>query len=232
MDAKSVIKYSVLIKNYLKSDIEDIFFNDGTIDIVGDVVLDTITLPLPTEQSLSGECFLSIPFGKITGSFSVVCDADVRYLNSFKNFPTEITKDLTVNGGNFHNFDNFPEKIGGSIYLKDNQIDSLKGMNIENVNGDFNCSLNNLKSLEGCPKHIEGDFNCSFNFLKDFSFAPEYVGGLMLCTNLIFNAKIDVERLNNITFGDQNSIINLHKYKEYLNFNKLDSSLQRRIITE
>ena len=229
MDAKSVIKYSILIKQYLKSDIEDIFFNDDTIDIVGDVVLDTLTTSLPIISD-GDDSFLSIPFGKIIGSFSVVSDSFQKLsLTSFRNFPKEVTKNLNVNGCHFKNFEYFPKSIGGNILLCNNDLNTLKGMNIEKCYGDFNISLNDIRSLEGCPKDIEGDFNCSHNRIKDFNYVPSYVGGAFLCTNLMSDTDIDVLGLNNIKFGNKEAVINLYRYDNYLNFDKLKKSLQKRI---
>jgi hypothetical protein len=41
------------------------------------------------------------------------------------------------------------------------------------VNGDFNCSNNQLTSLEGAPKEINGDFNCSNNQLTTLVGSPQ-----------------------------------------------------------
>ena len=77
--------------------------------------------------------------------------------------------------------------------------DILKNVN---VGGPFNCSVNNLTSLEnapksvdesfyssgneltslvGAPKTIGGDFYCSYNLLTSLEGAPETVGGDFYC---------------------------------------------------
>lgn len=37
------------------------------------------------------------------------------------------------------------------------------------VNGNFNCSCNQLKSLKGAPEYVGGDFDCSFNQIEDIN---------------------------------------------------------------
>ena len=42
------------------------------------------------------------------------------------------------------------------------------------VNGDFNCSINLLKTLEGSPREVAGEYNCSKNRLKDLDGIGKY----------------------------------------------------------
>ena len=49
------------------------------------------------------------------------------------------------------------------------------------VNGDFNCSYNNLTDLENSPKYVNGFFNCSFNKIKSLENAPIVVSGHFFC---------------------------------------------------
>jgi len=49
--------------------------------------------------------------------------------------------------------------------------------------GNFNCSINNLTSLEGAPASVGGYFNCSFNKLTSLEGAPVSVGGYFNCSN-------------------------------------------------
>jgi len=51
------------------------------------------------------------------------------------------------------------------------------------VTGDFNCSYNNLISLEGCPKKVGRDFWCSNNYLTSLEGCPEKVGRDFWCSN-------------------------------------------------
>ena len=50
------------------------------------------------------------------------------------------------------------------------------------VTGYFDCSNNNLTSLEGCPLRVGGNFSCSNNNIKSLEGCPKYVGGNFLCS--------------------------------------------------
>ncbi len=45
------------------------------------------------------------------------------------------------------------------------------------VTGYFNCTNNNLTTLEGVPNYIGGNFRCNNNNLTDLEHFPEYVTG-------------------------------------------------------
>lgn len=49
------------------------------------------------------------------------------------------------------------------------------------VTGDFNCSDNNLISLDGCPYYVGGDFNGSGNKLTNLNGSPSEVIGYFSC---------------------------------------------------
>ena len=51
------------------------------------------------------------------------------------------------------------------------------------VKGDFDCSYNNLKSLEGSPKTVGGNFNCWGNNLESLDGCPKTVWGYFDCSN-------------------------------------------------
>ena len=55
--------------------------------------------------------------------------------------------------------------VKGSFDCSYNNIESLEGVP-ERVGGDFNCRSNNLESLEGAPKEVGGDFVCKYNDAK------------------------------------------------------------------
>ena len=51
------------------------------------------------------------------------------------------------------------------------------------VGGDFNCSYNQLTTLEGSPREVGGNFNCSYNQLTTLEGSPMEVGGNFYCNN-------------------------------------------------
>ena len=60
---------------------------------------------------------------------------------------------------------------------------SLKNIPIKfnTINGFFNCSVNNLTSLEFCPKNIHGSFYCDNNKLTNLEFCPKNINGNFYC---------------------------------------------------
>tara|TARA_B100001059_G_C17671707_1_gene494884 strand:+ start:502 stop:837 length:336 start_codon:yes stop_codon:yes gene_type:complete len=70
------------------------------------------------------------------------------------------------------------------------------------VTGIFNCSYNNLTSLEGCPRWIGYHFWCYLNKFTSLEDAPNYVGGGFVCDYKLKRTK---------------------EYRQYLIFKKLRS---------
>jgi hypothetical protein len=63
-----------------------------------------------------------------------------------------------------------------------NQLISLEGAP-QKVGGSFYCYDNQLTSLEGAPQQVEGDFDCSNNQLTSLDGAPSWVGGSLYCSD-------------------------------------------------
>jgi hypothetical protein len=51
------------------------------------------------------------------------------------------------------------------------------------VTGDFDCTNNQLTTLEGSPKEVGGDFSCSTNRLTILDGGPREVGGSFYCNH-------------------------------------------------
>ena len=50
------------------------------------------------------------------------------------------------------------------------------------VTGYFDCGVNNLTTLKGCPRWVGGYFNCEDNQLTSLEFSPDYIGGYFSCS--------------------------------------------------
>ncbi len=70
--------------------------------------------------------------------------------------------------------------VEGDFDCSSNQLTSLKGAP-QSVGGNFNCSANQLTSLEHAPRTVNGNFNCSYNQLSDLRGAPENIRGNFSC---------------------------------------------------
>lgn len=80
------------------------------------------------------------------------------------------TSDYTIH-------DDLSITVNGSVMLDSNIEGEKLPVNFRNVHGNFNCSYNNLTTLQGCPKNLYGDLLCSHNKLKNFDGAPSIVIG-------------------------------------------------------
>ena len=59
----------------------------------------------------------------------------------------------------------------------------LLGIKIKEVKGNFNCSHNELTSLEGSPEIVGVDFDCAYNDLTSLEGSPKIVKGDFYCNN-------------------------------------------------
>ncbi len=73
--------------------------------------------------------------------------------------------------------------IEGAFDCDGKGLKDLKGIKFGRVTGDFICSSNSLKTLEGAPREVGGDFWCTNNLLKTLEGAPRKVDGRFLCLN-------------------------------------------------
>jgi len=74
----------------------------------------------------------------------------------------------TINSDGSIDVDGDVEIIGESL--------TLLPLNFNKVSGNFNCSINDLISLKGCPKYIDGNFYCYCNQLTTFEYFPISIG--------------------------------------------------------
>jgi hypothetical protein len=103
-----------------------------------------------------------------------------------KNYTINDDLSIDVNGDvnlAYKNLEHLPLKfnyIEGSFDCSNNELKSLEGCP-QTVGGSFECSDNKLKSLEGCPQTVNGNFGCRINKLKSLEGSPQTVGGTFRC---------------------------------------------------
>ena len=71
---------------------------------------------------------------------------------------------------------------------------SVADLGIEYKGGYFNCSNNQLTSLEGAPSRVGGYFTCVNNRLTSLKGAPSNVGGGFSCNNNQITSLKDVHK--------------------------------------
>ncbi len=72
-------------------------------------------------------------------------------------------------------------EVGRDFNCSYNQLKTLEGAP-KSVGGDFDCYKNQLTTLEGAPKSVGGDFDCYKNQLTTLEGAPESIGGGFCCS--------------------------------------------------
>lgn len=103
--------------------------------------------------------------------------------------------------------------IRADIDLSNQDLTSLTEMFpgiVDIVDGDFDCSINDLTDLKGCPRLIEGDFNCSHNPLKSLDGFPRQVNGTIKINSIgrsfVGAKKVTVEDVTSICKVDADRV--------------------------
>jgi len=97
-------------------------------------------------------------------------------------FENKISKyKLTLNEDGSYDYNGDLDLTSASLNLKSLTEIPIR---LRTVFGDFDCSWSfNFTSLEGSPERIIGDFNCSSNDLISLQYAPLEVSGKFRCWN-------------------------------------------------
>jgi len=77
--------------------------------------------------------------------------------------------------------DDFTVDVDGDCNISNKMITYIP-VYFGTVTGNFDCSHNQIISLEGAPKNVGGNFQCSYNSLTNLTFAPTTVGGNFYCS--------------------------------------------------
>lgn len=107
-----------------------------------------------------------------------------KYMDDLDAELDEITKPITVDEINPDNYENYIGQfvnVTGNVYLSSLGLTELP-IKFGKVGGHFDCSYNELTSLEGSPREVGGLFYCYGNDLTTLEGAPEKVGKIFDCT--------------------------------------------------
>jgi len=72
--------------------------------------------------------------------------------------------------------------VNGSVNLSGKDLTKLP-LIFGNITGNFDCSYNNILTLEGCPQSVGRNFDCRGNQLTTLECCPQLVGGYFHCGN-------------------------------------------------
>jgi len=119
---------------------------------------------------------------KLFESFDNIYDICEKYYIKNYTINPDGSIDVSVVDLRYENLIKIPLKFNKVIFFNCsfNNLTSLEGSPVE-TNKNFICSNNKLTSLEGCPKIIRGDFWCQNNNINSFEYFPSYVGGVFRC---------------------------------------------------
>ena len=83
-------------------------------------------------------------------------------------------------------------KLDCGVDLSKRGLTELPNFSKVVVNGNFNCSGNQLDSLEGAPREVAGYFYCELNPLKSYKGKPDKIGRGFLGPRISKVSKINV----------------------------------------
>ena len=105
----------------------------------------------------------------------------MKYIKLFENFKEqdihEICKEYSIE--NYTINDDGSIDVNGDVSLYNRYLTKIP-LRFRNVTGYFDCSYNNLTSLEGSPVSVGGDFKCSYNQLTSLEFMSK-IGSYFNC---------------------------------------------------
>ena len=109
----------------------------------------------------------------------------MKHLKTYKIFESqdnsELIKELKKFGIKYYTINNDNTiDVNGDVELYYRNLTKIP-FKFGKVTGDFDCSGNQLTSLEGCPKEVGGNFICRENNFKDLIGGPQEVGGDYVC---------------------------------------------------
>jgi hypothetical protein len=105
----------------------------------------------------------------------------MRYLKLFEAFEDihEICKKYNIKSYTINEDGSIDVKV--FVDLRNKGLTKIP-LKFRNVTGGFDCSYNQLTSLEDCPDSVGGSFSCSNNKLTSLEFCPTSVGGSLYCS--------------------------------------------------
>jgi len=113
--------------------------------------------------------------------------------------------------------------IKGDVSVFNKKLTKLPNLHDVHVTGWFDCSHNDLTSLEGSPRSVGLNFDCGYNKLISLKGAPKSVDGYFYCiNNNITDLEGGPESVGEYFYCDKNplpkdilKIMNPKEYQEY-----------------
>jgi len=160
---------------------------------------------------------------KLYESFEDIDSICKRY--SIKNYTINSDGSIDVDGDvGLYNFKltKLPlkfAKVSGNFNCSCNQLTTLEGFP-KSVGGDFSCGENELTTLEFCTQSVDGDFDCSGNLLTTLEGCPQSVGGYFNCSeNKLTSLKGCPQSVGKYFDYSYNNLKDLYGFPEFFDNN-------------
>jgi hypothetical protein len=143
----------------------------------------------------------------------------MKNIKLYESFRTEQEiKDLCSEYGirNYQIRDDGSIDVNTNVNLGSGGLEQLP-LTFNVIKGNFECGVNNLTTLEGCPKKVlNGQFGCSYNILTSLEHSPEIVEGNFSCRyNYHITSLEGLENTNIDSWLDASSCNNLYSLKGF-----------------
>ena len=138
----------------------------------------------------------------------------MRYIKLYESF-----EDIDQTCQKYH-IENYTINQDGSIDVNGEVNLSRQGLielplNFNIVNTFFDCSLNKLTSLKGCPKKVGGDFYCQINDLISLEGSPELINETFDCGyNYLITLTGGPRKVEKNYYCKNNNLINMKGFPE------------------
>ena len=86
-----------------------------------------------------------------------------------------LNRGISLQGGWKYDEENDLVDVWGDFNCADQGLKDFKGVKFGKIDGHFNCSNNELTSLEGAPRYVVKSFDCSNNKLTSLEGGPDRV---------------------------------------------------------
>jgi len=100
--------------------------------------------------------------------------------------------------------------VDGGVYLSSYELTELP-LKFGTIIGGFNCAVNNLTSLEGCPIRVGYSFDCGNNNLTSLVGCPKSVGNNFYCSCNNIREFVGIKYIGNKLICHGNPIWNIWK---------------------
>lgn len=144
-------------------------YSDGSIDVEGNAMINYRGYGRIGGNQGNKLTELPIKFRSVSGNFVMH-----HAITSLKNFPEYVGGNLYLSDNKITSLEGCPKYVGGHVILNSNKLTSLIGLP-DLIHGNLFCADNYLTDLIGSPNRIMGTFDVASNDLRSLEGCPQYI---------------------------------------------------------